>query len=126
MWEAGIDRAAASVAWIAAALSAQLILRPSIPTAYEVDHLGAVRALAPECMVLLRSDGAFPLAQPSEIALFGSGARTWPEAIRAGSSRQKAVAALVQVMPSIGSPYAMSGLVLVARYDENASPEACH
>jgi len=46
-------------------------------------------------------------------------------AIRAGSSRQKAVAALVQVMPSIGSPYALSGLVLVARYDENASPEAC-
>ncbi|EJN86163.1 hypothetical protein [Actinomyces naeslundii] len=28
--------------------------------AYEIDHLAAVRALAPECMVLLRSDGAFP------------------------------------------------------------------
>ena len=42
---------------------------------YEIDHLNAVRALAPECMVLLRSDGAFPLAEPSEIALFGSGAR---------------------------------------------------
>ena len=42
---------------------------------YEVDHLSIVRALAPECMVLLRSDGAFPLAQPGEIALFGSGAR---------------------------------------------------
>ena len=46
-------------------------------------------------------------------------------AIRAGSSRQKAVAALVQVMPNIGSLYALSGLVLVARYDENASSEAC-
>ena len=45
-------------------------------------------------------------------------------AIGAGSSRQKAVAALVQVMPSIGSPYALSGLVLVARYDESASWEA--
>ena len=43
--------------------------------AYEIDHLAAVRALAPECMVLLRSDGAFPLAEPGEIALFGSGAR---------------------------------------------------
>ena len=43
--------------------------------AYEIDHLAAVRALAPECMVLLRSDGAFPLAEPGDIALFGSGAR---------------------------------------------------
>lgn len=42
---------------------------------HETDHLTAVRALAPECMVLLRSDGAFPLAEPGEIALFGSGAR---------------------------------------------------
>ena len=43
--------------------------------AYEIDHLAAVRALAPECMVLLRSNGVFPLAEPGEIALFGSGAR---------------------------------------------------
>ncbi len=42
---------------------------------YEIDHLAAVRALAPECMVLLRSNGAFPLTEPGEIALFGSGAR---------------------------------------------------
>ena len=42
---------------------------------YEIDHLNAVRVLATECMVLLRSDGAFPLAEPGEIALFGSGAR---------------------------------------------------
>ena len=42
---------------------------------YEIDHLAAVRALAPECRVLLRSNGAFPLAEPGEIALFGSGAR---------------------------------------------------
>ena len=42
---------------------------------HETDHLAAVRALAPECMVLLRSNAAFPLAEPGEIALFGSGAR---------------------------------------------------
>ena len=42
---------------------------------YEIDHLATVRALAPECMVLLRSNGAFPLTEPGEIALFGSGAR---------------------------------------------------
>ena len=46
-------------------------------------------------------------------------------AIRAGSSPpQKVAAALVQVMPYIGGPYALSGLVLVARYDESASAEA--
>ena len=45
-------------------------------------------------------------------------------AIRAGSSRQKVAAALVQVMLYIGGPYALSGLVLVARYDESASAEA--
>jgi len=44
-------------------------------------------------------------------------------AIRAGSSRQKVAAALVHVMPYIGGPYALSGLVLVARYDESASAE---
>ena len=33
-------------------------------------------------------------------------------------------AALVHVMPYIGGPYALSGLVLVARYDEKASAEA--
>ena len=45
-------------------------------------------------------------------------------AIRAGSSPQKVAAALVQAMPYIGGPYALSGLVLVARYDESASAEA--
>ena len=44
-------------------------------------------------------------------------------AIRAGSSCQKVAAALVQVMPYIGGPYALSGLVLVARYGESASAE---
>lgn len=42
---------------------------------YEIDHLNRVRKLAPECMVLLKSDGSFPLAGPEKIALYGSGAR---------------------------------------------------
>ena len=125
MWEAGIDRAAASVAWIAAALSAQLILRPPTLTAYEVDHLSAVRVLAPECMVLLRSDGAFPLEQPGEIALFGSGARTWPGRSGPAPPARRQSPPWCRSMPNIGSLYALSGLVLVARYDENASSEAC-
>lgn len=61
------------------------------------------------------------------IAAIGASTQLRPHvagAIRAGSSRQKVAAALVQVMPYIGGPYALSGLVLVARYDENASSEA--
>ena len=42
---------------------------------YEQEHIAAVRALAPECMVLLKTDGSFPLEAPGRIALFGSGAR---------------------------------------------------
>ena len=45
-------------------------------------------------------------------------------AIKAGCTRQKVAAALVQALPYIGGPYALSGLVLVANYDENASSEA--
>jgi len=43
--------------------------------AYEVDHIRKVRELAPECMVLLKSDGSFPLKKQEKIALYGSGAR---------------------------------------------------
>ena len=42
---------------------------------YEAKHLREVRELAPECMVLLKSDGSFPLNGPGKIALYGSGAR---------------------------------------------------
>ncbi len=43
--------------------------------AYEREHRQLVRALAPECTVLLRSNGDFPLAEAGPIALYGSGAR---------------------------------------------------
>lgn len=42
---------------------------------YEKEHLARMRELAPECMVLLKKDGRFPLAKAGEIALYGSGAR---------------------------------------------------
>lgn len=42
---------------------------------YEKKHLELVRKYAPECMVLLKSDGSFPLGQPGKIALYGNGAR---------------------------------------------------
>ncbi|MDU0348004.1 beta-glucosidase [Actinomyces sp. MRS3W] len=42
---------------------------------YEVDHLATVRSGAPESMVLLRSDGTFPLDAPGKLALYGAGAR---------------------------------------------------
>lgn len=43
--------------------------------AYEQQHYDRVRALTPDCLVLLKSDGSFPLAGPQPIALYGSGAR---------------------------------------------------
>ena len=42
---------------------------------YEKDHLQQLRKLLPECVVLLKSNGAFPLSAPGKLALYGSGAR---------------------------------------------------
>lgn len=42
---------------------------------YEKEHIESLRRLAPECMVLLKSDGSFPLGAPGKLALYGSGAR---------------------------------------------------
>ena len=42
---------------------------------YEIEHAARVRYLGPECTVLLKSDGSFPLDAPCKLALFGSGAR---------------------------------------------------
>ena len=42
---------------------------------YETAHAELVRRLAPECTVLLKKDGQFPLSAPQKIALFGSGTR---------------------------------------------------
>lgn len=42
---------------------------------YEQAHLAAMRASAPECAVLLKSDRTFPLSAPCKVALYGSGAR---------------------------------------------------
>lgn len=43
--------------------------------AYEKQHIERLQALAPGCAVLLKSDGAFPLAAPGGVALYGGGAR---------------------------------------------------
>ena len=42
---------------------------------YEKDHLKQLRRLLPECTVLLKSNGDFPLEQAGNVALYGSGAR---------------------------------------------------
>ena len=42
---------------------------------YEREHLKRLRAGLAECTVLLKSDGSFPLKEPAELALYGSGAR---------------------------------------------------
>ena len=41
----------------------------------EREHAKKVHAMLAECMVLLRKNGDFPLAEPCELALYGNGAR---------------------------------------------------
>lgn len=42
---------------------------------YEQEHLEILRPLLPECTVLLRKNGDFPLGKPGKIALYGNGIR---------------------------------------------------
>jgi len=42
---------------------------------YELEHMKTLRSNASECMVLLKTNGDFPLRNTGEIALFGSGSR---------------------------------------------------
>ena len=42
---------------------------------YEREHNAVLRRFGAECAVLLKSNGAFPLSVPCELALYGSGAR---------------------------------------------------
>ena len=49
---------------------------------FEKAHLATLRSLAPECMVLLKKNGDFPLSSPCKIALYGAGAR---ETIKGGT-----------------------------------------
>lgn len=42
---------------------------------YEKEHNARLRMLAPECTVLLKKNGDFPMAAPGKIALYGNGAR---------------------------------------------------
>ncbi len=42
---------------------------------YELQHSALLRGMGAECAVLLKSDRTFPLEEPCELALYGSGAR---------------------------------------------------
>lgn len=42
---------------------------------YEREHIEKVRSIAPECMVMLKSNGTFPLEEPGKLALYGNAAR---------------------------------------------------
>ncbi len=44
-------------------------------SSYENEHNARLRMLAPECTVLLKNNGDFPLPNPGKIALYGNGAR---------------------------------------------------
>ena len=50
------------------------IVSPEVQ-AFEKEHLATLRSLAPECMVLLKKNGDFPLSEPCKAALYGAGAR---------------------------------------------------
>ncbi len=52
------------------------------PQPFELAHIARLRALVPECMVLLKKNGDFPLSEPCRVALYGSGAR---ETIKGGT-----------------------------------------
>ena len=49
---------------------------------FEKEHLAMLRTLAPECMVLLKKNGDFPLSAPCKVALYGAGAR---ETVKGGT-----------------------------------------
>ncbi len=49
---------------------------------YETRHNETLRRIAPECTVLLKKNGDFPLNEPCRVALYGSGAR---ETIKGGT-----------------------------------------
>ncbi|MCR5546922.1 MAG: glycoside hydrolase family 3 C-terminal domain-containing protein [Lachnospiraceae bacterium] len=42
---------------------------------YETEHIDKVRDISSECMVLLKSNGDFPLKEAGKVALYGNGAR---------------------------------------------------
>ena len=43
--------------------------------AYEREHLETLRGYLADCAVLLKTDGAFPLAAPCALAAYGNGVR---------------------------------------------------
>jgi len=47
----------------------------SVIQKFERNHMETLRRLAPECMVLLKKNGDFPLGMPCAVALYGAGAR---------------------------------------------------
>ena len=55
-------------------MNAVKIASPEIQE-FEKKHIETLRNLAPECMVLLKKNGDFPLSLPCKVALYGSGAR---------------------------------------------------
>lgn len=42
---------------------------------YEIKHIAIMRRIAPECVVLLKKNGDFPLASTGKVAVYGNGAR---------------------------------------------------
>lgn len=54
---------------------------------YEQEYLDILRPLLPECTVLLKKNGDFPLEKPGKIALYGNGVR---KTIKGGTGQNHA------------------------------------
>ena len=86
---------------------------------YEIDHLATVREVAPESMVLLRTDGSFPLERPGSLALYGAGARrTIKGGTGSGDVNSRHVVSVEEGLESAG--FVISSKAWLDAYDEIA------
>ena len=70
---------------------------------YEQEHLDILRPLLPECTVLLKKNGDFPLGKPGKIALYGAGAaKTIKGGTGSGDVNERDYVTIAQGMKNAG------------------------
>lgn len=85
---------------------------------YEAEHIERIRKITPECMVLLKSNGDFPLKQAGKIALYGNGARRTLKGGRGSADVN------VKSYPTIEQGLLNAGFVITTEYWMDAYEEA--
>ena len=76
---------------------------------YERDHIAIMRKLAPECMVLLKCKGDFPLEKPGSVALYGNGAR---KTVKGGSGSGDVYS---HICPIVGDALGAAGFTVTTK-----------